>query len=134
MRKASASKSSKSAAAHKSNNKNTTELLKSDFFEFLSNAFLNLNKSFQTLPEFKNAVPGHGRLGNVITATAERLRDNYPYFHPLYAGQMLKPPHPIARVRTLAAWSSAWNRLPPDRQSSTSSATVKRPPRSRGAA
>jgi tyrosine decarboxylase / aspartate 1-decarboxylase len=98
MPKASASKSSKSAAAHKSNNKNTTELLNSDFFEFLSNAFLTLNKSFQTLPEFKNAVPGHGRLGNVITATAERLRDNYPYFHPLYAGQMLKPPHPVAQL------------------------------------
>ena len=25
-----------------------------------------------------------------------RLRDNYPYFHPSYAGQMLKPPHPAA--------------------------------------
>src|SRR5260221_11160395 len=34
----------------------------------------------------------------VLTATAERLRDNYPYFHPLYAGQMLKPPHPVARL------------------------------------
>jgi glutamate/tyrosine decarboxylase-like PLP-dependent enzyme len=29
---------------------------------------------------------------------AERLADNYPYFHPLYAGQMLKPPHPVARA------------------------------------
>jgi glutamate/tyrosine decarboxylase-like PLP-dependent enzyme len=29
---------------------------------------------------------------------SERLRDNYPYFHPLYAGQMLKPPHPVARL------------------------------------
>jgi tyrosine decarboxylase / aspartate 1-decarboxylase len=29
---------------------------------------------------------------------AARLRDNYPYFHPLYAGQMLKPPHPVARL------------------------------------
>ncbi len=27
-----------------------------------------------------------------------RLGDNYPYFHPLYAGQMLKPPHPVARA------------------------------------
>ncbi|MFB6931370.1 pyridoxal phosphate-dependent decarboxylase family protein [Streptomyces chartreusis] len=27
---------------------------------------------------------------------ADRLRDNYPYFHPRYAGQMLKPPHPAA--------------------------------------
>ncbi len=25
-----------------------------------------------------------------------RLRDNYPYFHPNYVGQMLKPPHPAA--------------------------------------
>ena len=30
--------------------------------------------------------------------TAQRLGDNYPYFHPLYAGQMLKPPHPVARA------------------------------------
>ncbi|MFF6784543.1 aminotransferase class V-fold PLP-dependent enzyme [Streptomyces sp. NPDC012510] len=27
-----------------------------------------------------------------------RLRDNYPFFHPRYAGQMLKPPHPAAVV------------------------------------
>ena len=25
-----------------------------------------------------------------------RLRDNYPFFHPSCAGQMLKPPHPAA--------------------------------------
>jgi tyrosine decarboxylase / aspartate 1-decarboxylase len=34
----------------------------------------------------------------IMTQVAERLTDNYPYFHPLYAGQMLKPPHPIARA------------------------------------
>jgi glutamate/tyrosine decarboxylase-like PLP-dependent enzyme len=27
-----------------------------------------------------------------------RLTDNYPFFHPHYAGQMLKPPHPAAVV------------------------------------
>jgi glutamate/tyrosine decarboxylase-like PLP-dependent enzyme len=27
-----------------------------------------------------------------------RLKDNYPFFHPYYAGQMLKPPHPAAVV------------------------------------
>ena len=27
-----------------------------------------------------------------------RLKDNYPFFHPDYAGQMLKPPHPAAVV------------------------------------
>ena len=29
---------------------------------------------------------------------ALRLHDNYPYHHPLYIGQMLKPPHPVARL------------------------------------
>ncbi len=31
-----------------------------------------------------------------MQATALRMQDNYPYFHPFYLGQMLKPPHPIA--------------------------------------
>ncbi len=33
----------------------------------------------------------------------ERLRENYPFFHPSYAGQMLKPPHPAAIVGYLTA-------------------------------
>jgi glutamate/tyrosine decarboxylase-like PLP-dependent enzyme/galactose mutarotase-like enzyme len=37
-------------------------------------------------------------IAQVLEATAHRLADNYPYFHPLYAGQMLKPPHPVARA------------------------------------
>ena len=39
----------------------------------------------------------------VIDELAVRLRDNYPYFHPSYAGQMIKPPHPLA----LAAYAMA---------------------------
>jgi glutamate/tyrosine decarboxylase-like PLP-dependent enzyme len=34
---------------------------------------------------------------------AARLGDNYPFFHPSYAGQMLKPPHPAAVVGYLTA-------------------------------
>ena len=34
----------------------------------------------------------------VLEETARLLGDNYPYFHPMYAGQMLKPPHPVARA------------------------------------
>ncbi len=37
-------------------------------------------------------------MAGVLKETARRLGDNYPYFHPLYAGQMLKPPHPVARA------------------------------------
>jgi glutamate/tyrosine decarboxylase-like PLP-dependent enzyme len=32
-----------------------------------------------------------------LSEVAERLKDNYPYGDPLYAGQMLKPPHDVAR-------------------------------------
>jgi len=34
----------------------------------------------------------------VLNEAAEKMQNNYPYHHPLYAGQMLKPPHPIARM------------------------------------
>jgi len=34
----------------------------------------------------------------ILAEVANRMSDNYPYFHPLYAGQMLRPPHPIARA------------------------------------
>ncbi|MFD8087936.1 pyridoxal phosphate-dependent decarboxylase family protein [Kitasatospora sp. NPDC059722] len=34
---------------------------------------------------------------------AKRLEHNYPFFHPRYAGQMVKPPHPAAVVGYLAA-------------------------------
>ncbi len=51
------------------------------------------------LPEF-DAVPNPNpeTMAEVLEAAARRLGDNYPYFHPLYAGQMLKPPHPVARA------------------------------------
>lgn len=36
------------------------------------------------------------RANEIITELVNRLKDNYPFFHPTYAGQMLKPPHAIA--------------------------------------
>ncbi|HEX7270150.1 MAG TPA: aspartate aminotransferase family protein, partial [Streptosporangiaceae bacterium] len=43
------------------------------------------------------------RFAAVFDIFAQRLRENYPYFHPSYAGQMLKPPHPAAVAGYLAA-------------------------------
>lgn len=64
-----------------------------------------LDAGFATLPDFQSRAPGLQRLAEILDATAERLHDNYPYFHPLYAGQMLKPPHPIARLAyALGMW------------------------------
>lgn len=42
-------------------------------------------------------------LAHALTDYTERLRGNYPFFHPRYAGQMLKPPHPAAVAAYLAA-------------------------------
>jgi hypothetical protein len=51
-------------------------------------------------PRFRpsSGTPIRRRSARVLDEVAERLRDNYPYFHPLYAGQMLKPPHAVARL------------------------------------
>lgn len=70
----------------------------------LSDAAAILESMFAQMPD----VPGDvdiAPLRGVLMRTAERMQDNYPYPHPLYAGQMLKPPHPIARLAyTLALW------------------------------
>ncbi|TDQ54305.1 pyridoxal phosphate-dependent decarboxylase family protein [Actinorugispora endophytica] len=42
-------------------------------------------------------------LAERLDELARRLTGNYPFFHPRYAGQMLKPPHPVAVVGYLAA-------------------------------
>jgi glutamate/tyrosine decarboxylase-like PLP-dependent enzyme len=68
-------------------------------------AIKRLDAGFSGLPARDCRAPEIERLAEVLNATAERLRDNYPYFHPLYAGQMLKPPHPVARLAyALAMW------------------------------
>ena len=43
------------------------------------------------------AIPA-SRLQSALAELIDRLSDNYPYFHPGYAGQMLKPPHPVAAI------------------------------------
>ncbi len=69
--------------------------------ELLTLATKELEKEFCALPDFAAARPSDGdaeAMARVLEETARRLGDNYPYFHPLYAGQMLKPPHPVARA------------------------------------
>src|SRR5208282_985867 len=63
----------------------------------LDRALLVLEREFAGLPVVETALD-EPALAKVLEAAARRLGDNYPYFHPLYAGQMLKPPHPVARA------------------------------------
>jgi len=66
--------------------------------ELLAEALDRLESEFGSLPRYAAEVPGEERMAAVLGEAALRLGDNYPYFHPLYAGQMLKPPHPVARA------------------------------------
>jgi len=80
-------------------------MLDKDSLKILLESLEKLDAGFAALPQFDARVPGPNRVAEILAATAERLQDNYPYFHPLYAGQMLKPPHPVARLAyALAQW------------------------------
>src|SRR5260370_16198404 len=72
--------------------------LDQESLEILGRALEKLDAGFARLPDFASRVPGGARMEKVMLELAEKLQDNYPYFHPLYAGQMLKPPHPVARL------------------------------------
>jgi tyrosine decarboxylase / aspartate 1-decarboxylase len=74
----------------------TSRLLDAQSLDLLSDAVRTLEQSFAALPGFERDSPGLEKVGAVLAATAERLQNTYPYHHPLYAGQMLKPPHPVA--------------------------------------
>jgi tyrosine decarboxylase/aspartate 1-decarboxylase len=67
----------------------------------LAGAVPQLEASFRDLPPGPaQAAPPSAidAMAAVLSQVAARMADNYPYFHPLYAGQMLKPPHPLARA------------------------------------
>jgi len=64
-----------------------------------------LAEGFSALPEGPSQPLDRAAMLPVLEQVAQRMQQNYPYFHPLYAGQMLKPPHPIARAAyALATW------------------------------
>src|SRR6187399_1048845 len=60
-------------------------------------ALRHLRTGFEHLPATTDNVD-EARMRDALLAAAERLHDNFPYPHPLYIGQMLKPPHPVARM------------------------------------
>src|SRR4051812_48379972 len=61
----------------------------------LSAALAVLADGFRSLPD---TAADDRDIADVLNEAALRLQDNFPYFHPLYAGQMLKPPHRVARL------------------------------------
>jgi glutamate/tyrosine decarboxylase-like PLP-dependent enzyme len=68
-----------------------------DTLNLLDEALRSLEQGFAHLPDAQPRLDREA-MRDAILAAAERMRDNYPYQHPLYVGQMLKPPHPVARL------------------------------------
>ncbi|MEJ2638490.1 MAG: aminotransferase class I/II-fold pyridoxal phosphate-dependent enzyme [Desulfosarcinaceae bacterium] len=70
----------------------------------LDEALERMDQGFAHLPAH-HLDPDLGRLRSILLEVATQMQDNYPYHHPLYAGQMLKPPHAVARLAyMLAMW------------------------------
>jgi len=79
--------------------------LEKDTLRILAVALETLDQGFPALPDLPAAGADRSRIDAVMAEIATRMQDNYPYFHPQYAGQMLKPPHPVARAAyALATW------------------------------
>ena len=65
----------------------------------------HLKEGYAGLPPVTAEGTDPAAIQRVLLEVAERLRESYPYFHPLYAGQMQKPPHEVAKLAyALALW------------------------------
>ena len=79
--------------------------IEKESLRILGAALERLETGFAALPSVDDHAIDMKNVEKVLSDVATRLQDNYPYFHPLYAGQMLKPPHPVARLAyALAMW------------------------------
>jgi len=79
-------------------------MFEKETIKVLEKALARLEHGFEALPEIGQSYDNEA-IEAVMMQVAERMQNNYPYFHPYYAGQMLKPPHPIARVAyMLSLW------------------------------
>lgn len=77
--------------------------LELESINLVKKALKNLDSGFQ-LPQAE-VTHEWAEMESVLMEVSKKMQNNYPYFHPLYAGQMLKPPHPIARAAyQLAMW------------------------------
>ncbi len=68
-----------------------------------ADAIADWQRTFGPYAAHPSARVSDEQLGAALAELTSRLADNYPFFHPAYAGQMMKPPHPAAVVGYLAA-------------------------------
>lgn len=78
--------------------------LEKDSIGLLEYALEKLDHGFDHLPKFQPQADKDA-IREVLDRVVARLCEDLPYPHPLYAGQMMKPPHPVARLAySLALW------------------------------
>ncbi len=65
-------------------------LIEKESLGILHEAIRYLEQGFQELPEFSHVVDTDA-LSKILSEVAKKMQDNYPYPHPLYIGQMMKP-------------------------------------------
>lgn len=69
------------------------------YLPILQNALKKLDSwrsSYGSVSEDSLSEEHFQKIQKIADQLAERLEGNYPFHHPSYAGQMLKPPHPVA--------------------------------------
>jgi tyrosine decarboxylase / aspartate 1-decarboxylase len=72
--------------------------------EILAEGLKRLESGFINLPDV-NFKYDYKTMENVLLEVADKLHEDYPYFHPYYIGHMTKQPHPMARLAyMLALW------------------------------
>ena len=70
--------------------------------QLLQKALDTLREGFNSFPDSLNEE-NSVKVEEALLKVARRMQDNYPYFQPQYAGQMLKPPHAVARLAYMLA-------------------------------
>ncbi|HEC05673.1 MAG TPA: aspartate aminotransferase family protein [Thiolapillus brandeum] len=87
-------------------------MLETEGLQLLETALNRLGQDSRQLPAFHTETD-HERIGDILNDVADRLKGDFPYPHPLYAGQMMKPPHPVARLAySLTQWINPNNHSP----------------------
>ena len=71
--------------------------------DFISRAVEAVAAWRERAPDHPALEPDPARFEAAWTEFTERMAGNHPFHHPRYAGQMLKPPHPVA----IAAYTAA---------------------------
>lgn len=80
----------------------TIRMLQNKDLQILQKALNKLKEGFDSFPDSFNEE-NSGKIEETLLKVAKRMQDNYPYFQPQYAGQMMKPPHAIARLAYMLA-------------------------------